>query len=88
MSRTRRMWPILLLAVVAAVAAGPVLADTVTLLPIQDNTLYEPITQDSFLDKSDGAGPTMFAGRVKDADADPGPGTRAALRRSPSTATR
>src|SRR4029453_12287423 len=31
---------------------------------------------------SDGVGPTMFAGKVKDADADPGPGTRVALRRA------
>jgi spore coat protein A len=70
------------LAVAIPVATTPLLADTVTLLPARDNTLYEPIAQDAFLDKSDGAGPTMFTGRVKDADADPGPGTRAALRRA------
>jgi len=57
-------------------------ADTVTLNPVKDNTLYEPIAQDLFLDKSDGAGPTMFTGKVKDADADPTAGTRPALRRA------
>ncbi len=56
-------------------------ADTVTLQPSKDNTLYEPITQDAFADMSDGAGPTMFVGKVKDADADPGAGTRPAVRR-------
>ena len=56
-------------------------ADTVTLQPVKDNTLYEPIAQDAFADKSDGAGPTMFVGKVKDADADPGTGTRPAVRR-------
>ena len=60
----------------------PLLADTVTLQPIKDNTLYEPVVQDAFADMSDGIGPTMFAGRVKDADADPGPGTRVAVRRA------
>ncbi|HEV8376377.1 MAG TPA: DNRLRE domain-containing protein, partial [Candidatus Polarisedimenticolia bacterium] len=63
-------------------ASGPVQGTQVTLQPSKDNTLYEPIAQDSFADKSDGAGMTMFAGRVKDADADPGPGTRPALRRA------
>ena len=58
-------------------------ADTVTIYPIKDNTLYEPIQPDGFADRSDGAGPTMFTGKVKDADADPGPGTRPAVRRSP-----
>jgi len=58
-----------------------VLADTVTLNPTKDNTLYEPIAQDGFADRSDGAGPTMFTGRTSNADADPGPGTRAAVRR-------
>jgi cysteine-rich repeat protein len=71
----------LILAGMVALGATPALADTVTLQPIKDNTLYEPIAQDGFADRSDGAGPTMFVGRVKDADADPGPGTRAALRR-------
>lgn len=56
-------------------------ADTVTLNPIKDNTLYEPIAQDGFEDRSDGIGPTFFTGKVKDADADPGPGTRPAVRR-------
>ena len=57
-------------------------ADAVTLSPIKDNTLFEPIAPDAFADMSDGLGPTMFAGKVKDADADPGPGTRVALRRA------
>lgn len=57
-------------------------ADTVTLNPVKDNTLYEPIAQEAFADVSDGVGPTMFAGKVKDADADPGTGTRVALRRA------
>ena len=62
--------------------AAVCLADTVTVNPIKDNTLFEPIAQESFLDRSDGSGPTMFAGKVKDADADPGPGTRPAVRRA------
>jgi hypothetical protein len=49
------------------IASEPVHADQVTLLPIKDNTLYEPIQQDGYADRSDGAGPTMFAGKVKDA---------------------
>ena len=53
--------------VVAFAAAVPAAADTVTLNPIKDNTLYEPIAQDAFADRSDGAGPTMFAGKIKDA---------------------
>jgi len=57
-------------------------ADTVTLTSIKDNTLYEPIAQDAFADMSDGVGPTMFTGKVKDADADPGAGTRVAVRRA------
>ncbi len=66
-----------------ALLAGPAaLADTITINPVKDNTLYEPIAQDGFADVSDGAGPTMFTGKVKDADADPGPGTRVAVRRA------
>ncbi len=61
--------------------APAILADTVTLNPIKDNTLYEPIQQDGFADRSDGAGVTMFTGKVHDADADPGPGTRVAVHR-------
>jgi spore coat protein A len=76
--RHRTLLPALLL----ALGAGQAVADTVTLNPSKDNTLYEPIAQDGFADRSDGAGPTMFTGRVKDADADPGPGTRVALRRA------
>ena len=68
--------------VLAVVVVLPAAADSVTLLPIKDNTLYEPIAQDQFADKSDGAGPTMFTGRVSGADADPGPGTRVAARRA------
>jgi len=57
-------------------------ADTAQLRPIKDNTLYEPIMQDNFEDRSDGAGATMFTGKVKDADADPTAGTRPAVRRA------
>lgn len=74
------LWTSFLLMTCLCVPA-PAFADTVTILPAKDNTLYEPIAPDGFADKSDGAGPTLFAGKVKDADADPGPGTRPALRR-------
>ena len=62
-------------------------ADVVTLSAIKDNTLYEPIAPDAFADMSDGLGPTMFTGKVKDADADPGPGhgSRCGARCSSST---
>jgi spore coat protein A len=76
-----RFGAILLLTGVALLVSGPVLADTVTLQPTKDNTLYEPIAP-SFTDMSDGAGATMFSGKVKDADADPGSGTRPAVRRA------
>jgi hypothetical protein len=52
---------------IAFVLSTRLLADTVTLNPVKDNTLYEPIAQDAFADRSDGAGPTMFAGKIKDA---------------------
>ena len=58
------------LAAVAALIVGlsaPLLADTVTIAPVKDNTLYEPIQADAYADRSDGAGPTMFTGKVKDA---------------------
>jgi len=42
-------------------------ADSVALLPIKDNTLYEPIQKDALEERSNGAGETMFVGRVKDA---------------------
>lgn len=42
-------------------------ADTVTIGAIKDNTLYEPVQQDGLALMSDGIGPTMFAGKVKDA---------------------
>jgi spore coat protein A len=74
----RRVSVIAFLLLVSSVAYG----DTVTLTPVKDNTLYEPISPDGFADRSDGAGPTMFVGKVKDADADPGPGTRIAVRRA------
>jgi len=51
----------------ALFAGAPSFADTVTLTSIKDNTLYEPIQQDALADMSDGAGATMFAGKVKDA---------------------
>jgi spore coat protein A len=72
---------ILLCFFVVLLAPVPAVADTVTLQPTKDNTLYEPIAP-SFLDMSDGAGVTMFSGKVKDADADPGSGTRPAVRRA------
>jgi spore coat protein A len=72
---------VLSILLISPLAFGPALADTATLLPVKDNTLYEPIAQDGFADVSDGAGPTMFTGKVKDADADPGSGTRPAVRR-------
>ena len=55
------------LALIAIFAFGPSHADSVTLAPVKDNTLYEPIEQDAYADMSHGAGPTMFAGKVKDA---------------------
>jgi spore coat protein A len=62
---------ILRLAVLLA-AAIPVLpalasAEVVTIGASQDNTLYEPISKDGFADKSNGAGATMFSGKVRDA---------------------
>ena len=51
----------------ALFAPGLGRADTVTLSAVKDNTLYEPVAQDAFAIMSDGAGPTMFAGKVKDA---------------------
>jgi len=70
-------------AAVAALAVPCVaLADTVTLQAVKDNTLYEPIAQNGFEDRSDGIGPTMFTGKTKDADADPTSGTRPAVRRA------
>ena len=67
---------------VLSLSGARAFGDTVTLNPNKDNTLYEPIAQDAFADRSDGAGPTMFTGKVKDADADPGAGSRPALRRA------
>jgi spore coat protein A len=83
-SLTRRplLFLIVLVLIAGLSAVGPARAATVTLQPTKDNTLYEPIAADGFLDKSDGAGPTMFTGKVKDADADPGTGTRPAVRRA------
>ncbi len=60
-----------------------ILAATATINPIKDNTLYQPVQQDGYADVSDGAGPTMFAGKVKDADSDPNTaGTQPAVRRA------
>ncbi|HSP56333.1 MAG TPA: DNRLRE domain-containing protein, partial [Dehalococcoidia bacterium] len=81
MSTTTGYGRILLGLMMGLLATGPLLANTATLQPAKDNTLYEPISQDGFADRSDGAGATMFVGKVKDADADPGPGTRPAVRR-------
>jgi spore coat protein A len=47
--------------------AGLADADTAILPAARDNTLYEPIQQDGFEDRSNGAGERMFTGRVKDA---------------------
>jgi len=71
----------ILILVASLLIAAPVFSNTATLQPTKDNTLYEPISPDAFADRSDGAGPTMFVGKVKDADADPGAGTRPAVRR-------
>jgi spore coat protein A len=73
---------IVVIVALALVAPAPLSADTVQINPVKDNTLYEPIAQDAFADRSDGAGPTMFTGKVKDADADPTAGTRVAVRRA------
>jgi cysteine-rich repeat protein len=64
-----RKWSVvsIVLAVSACLAPAPLLADTVTLSAAKDNTLYEPISQDAYADVSDGAGATMFTGKVKDA---------------------
>ena len=51
----------------ALLLAGPVHADTVLLQPSRDNTLFEPIAKDNLEDRSNGAGVTMFAGKVRDA---------------------
>ncbi len=81
-ARRPLLFLIVLFLIVGLSAFGPALADTVSLQPSKDNTLFEPIAQDGFQDRSDGAGPTMFTGKVKDADADPGTGTRPAVRRA------
>jgi spore coat protein A len=82
MSRKWRFVVAAIAAVCGLIAPAPLVADTVQLGGVKDNTLYEPIAQDGFEDRSDGAGPTMFTGKTKDADADPGPGTRPAVRRA------
>jgi len=46
---------------------GTARADVVSLVPIKDNTLYEPIQKDSLEDRSNGAHVHMFTGRTKDA---------------------
>ena len=72
----------LALVVIVLLLSTPLLADTVTLPPSKDNTLYEPVQQTSFNDTSNALGPNMFTGKVKDADADPSTGTRVAVRRA------
>jgi spore coat protein A len=52
--------------------ASLTMADQVTINPIKDNTLYEPIQQDGYADRSDGAGATMFTGKTKDAQTQSG----------------
>ncbi|HEV8337190.1 MAG TPA: multicopper oxidase domain-containing protein [Candidatus Polarisedimenticolia bacterium] len=81
MGITKRHGRTLALLIAGLLISGLVFSNTATLQPTKDNTLYEPISPDGFTDRSDGAGPTMFVGKVKDADADPGTGTRPAVRR-------
>jgi spore coat protein A len=50
----------------ALLIAAAAQADQVILQPSQDNTLYEPIQKDNLEDRSNGAGKSMFAGRIKD----------------------
>jgi len=52
---------------ISLMAPAIAVASTVTLNAVKDNTLYEPIQQDAYADMSDGVGPTMFTGKVKDA---------------------
>jgi spore coat protein A len=56
------------LIVSALLLAGLAHADTVTLQPSRDNTLFEPIVKDSLEDRSNGAGATMFTGKTRDAE--------------------
>ena len=58
---------VIVLAMIVAAMTIPAVADTVTIEPIKDNTLYEPIDRDNFEDRSNGAGETMFTGKIKDA---------------------
>jgi spore coat protein A len=74
--RARRLSLSVLMSLTAATLA---VADSVTLGPVKDNTLYEPIQADGYADVSDGVGPTMFTGRVKDAKNQAG---QVALRRA------
>ena len=66
MYRTNATFPTTLL--VLLFAAAPLLAGTVELLPVKDNTLFEPISKDGFVDVSNGAGKHMFTGKTKDAE--------------------
>ena len=59
---------VILVAGLALMASPAVLADTVELPPVKDNTLYEPISQDSFEDRSNAVGKNMFTGKIKDAE--------------------
>jgi len=51
------------LLLLAFVVVAPSYADSVTLTPVKDNTLYESIQQDAYADLSDGAG--LLTGTVK-----------------------
>ena len=57
----------LLVLLCASLTAAEGRSDVVTLSATKDNTLYEPIQQEAYADVSDGAGPTMFTGKTKDA---------------------
>ena len=65
----RSMRPALaIIGLTAMLAPGAMYADTATLTPIKDNTLYEPITKDNLEDRSNGQHTNMFCGRTKDAE--------------------
>ncbi len=53
---------------VGLLGAGPGLADSVTLNPSKDNALLEPVAQDNFEDRSNGAGPSMCGGRTQESE--------------------
>ena len=51
---------------VIVVSVVPALADSVTLNPSKDNALLEPVAQEGFADRSNGAGPSMCGGRTQE----------------------